>query len=48
MKGLEELIEEHERVIEFQKNVVLHVSAIIISTVLLADEIKNFLDENRV
>jgi hypothetical protein len=47
MKGLEELIEEHENVIEFQKRVVLHVSAIVISSVLLVDEINFFLNRNK-
>lgn len=44
MKGLEEIIEYEEESIEFQKRVVLHVSAIIISSALLFKDIKNFLE----
>lgn len=46
MKGLEELLEYEEESIELQKRVVLHVSAIIISSVLLYKDISDFLKKH--
>jgi len=45
MKGLEEQIESQERNVEFMKKIVLHTSAIIISSSLLLKEIINFIGE---
>lgn len=47
MKGIEELLEYEEESVELQKRVVLHVSAIIISSVLLFKDIKNFLENKK-
>jgi hypothetical protein len=46
MKGLEESIEYQEQIIELQKKVVLHLSSIVISSVLLTKDIIDFLKLN--
>lgn len=44
-KGLEEQIEIEEKEQEFLKKIVLHISAIVISSSLLVKEIYNYMNE---
>lgn len=47
MKGLEESLEYDEEVELLQKRIVLHVSTIVISSVLIAKDIIDFLKLNK-